>query len=258
MLNTSTDRRPVARRTAAAILVAFLAVTASIAGFDALAQARFSTVSGTVVDQSGGVLVNASLVLSNLQTNAKNEVRTNPTGYYEFIGLPAGDYRLEARQLGFRPASEAVSIGVGETLQRNISLHVGAVQETITMTGGAAAAVPAQRRVAPPPARRPCPNPAVGGCIGPPVKVKDVRPIYPASLSDAGVQGVVLLEAQIGSDGTTKVVRVVSSPDPALERAAIDAVSQWEFAPTMLNGRVIDTPMNISVTFRLPQPAAQP
>jgi len=98
----------------------------------------------------------------------------------------------------------------------------------------------------------------VGGCIRPPVKVKNVRPIYPASLSEAGVQGAVLLEANIASDGRTNVVRVIASPHPGLERAAIEAVSQWEFAPTTLNGSIIETPMNISVTFRLPEAAAQP
>ncbi|MBI4485927.1 MAG: TonB family protein [Acidobacteria bacterium] len=243
--------------TASAILLTFLGVTAAIAGFEVFAQSRFATVSGTVVDQSGGVLV-ATLVVSNLQTNAKNEVRTNQTGFYEVVGLPAGDYELEVRQLGFQMVKEPLSLGVGEARQRNFTLQVSAVQETITMTGGAAAAVPAPPRVASAPARRPCPNPAVGGCIRPPVKVKDVRPIYPALLSEAGVEGVVLLVANIASDGKTNVVRVVSSPHPELERAAIDAVSQWEFAPTLLNGAVIDTPMNISVTFKLPEAAAQP
>ena len=258
MLNTQTNRRPMTPLAAGSVLAALLIVTAAVAGFEAFAQSRFAALSGTVVDQSGGVLVNATLVLANTQTNAKHEVRTNQTGFYEFVGLPAGDYELEVQQRGFQPATEAVSIGVGETRQRNVSLQIGAVQETLTMTGGAGAAAPALPVVASPPPRRPCPNPAVGGCIGPPVKLKDVRPIYPASLSDTGVEGIVLLEAQIGTDGTTKIVRVVSSPHPDLERAAIDAVSQWEFAPTTLNGSVIETQMNVSLTFRLPEAAARP
>lgn len=90
----------------------------------------------------------------------------------------------------------------------------------------------------------------------PPVKVKDVVPVYPAALSESGVEGTVILEAQVGADGKTKDIRVISSPHPALERAAIDAVSGWEFVPTTLNGNEIDTPMNISVTFT--RPAAPP
>lgn len=258
MLSAQTDRRAVTPMAAALTFMTFLGVTAAVAGFDVFAQTRFATVSGTIVDQSGGVLVNATLVLSNLQTNAKNEVRTNQTGFYEFVGLPAGSYELEIRQLGFTPAREPLSLSVGEALQRNVMLPVSAVQETITMIAGPAAAAPSEPRVAPSPARRPCPSAAVGGCIRPPVKVKDVRPVYPASLSEAGIEGVVLLEANLASDGTTRVVRVVSSPHPELERAAVDAVSQWEFAPTTLNGTVIDTPMNVSVTFRLPEAGAQP
>jgi TonB family protein len=255
MLNMQTDRRAVTPRAAAAILVAFVGVTASIAGFDAFAQARFATLSGTVVDQSGGLLANATLVLSNIQTNAKYEVRTNRTGFYEFVGLSAGDYELEVRQPAFQAMKQALSVGVGETLQRNVTLQIGAVQETITMVGGSddAASRP-QVEIAPVPARKPCPSPEIGGCVGPPVKVKDVRPVYPQSLSDAGIEGSVLLEARIDSDGKTRDLRVVSSPHPALEGAAVDAVVQWEFAPTTLNGSAIDTPMNITVTFK---PAAR-
>jgi TonB family protein len=258
MLNVQTDRRPVALRTAAAILVAFLGVTVSIAGLDAFAQARFATVNGTVVDQSGGVLVNATLAVTNVQTNARNEVLSNQTGFYELVGLPAGDYELEARFMGFTPLRTQLQVGVGETLHRNITLQIGAVQETITMTGSATASESATPRRAAPPARRPCPNPAVGGCIGPPIKVTHVRPIYPASLSEAGIEGVVLLQTLIGIDGNVKDLRVVSSPHPGLEQAALAAVAQWEFTPTTLNGSAIDTRMNVSVSFRLPETQAQP
>jgi TonB family protein len=251
MLNAHTNRRAMTPRGAAANLVAFLVVTAAIAGFDAFAQARFATLSGTVVDQSGGVLANATIVLSNIQTNAKHEVRTNRTGYYEFVGLLAGNYELEVRQPAFQAMKEALSVGVGETLQRNVTLQIGAVQETITMVGGSDDAASRPRvETAPVPARKPCPSPEIGGCVGPPVKVKDVRPVYPQSLSDAGIEGSVLLEARIDSDGKTRDLRVVSSPHPALEGAAVDAVVQWEFAPTTLNGSAIDTPMNITVTFK--------
>jgi protein TonB len=92
----------------------------------------------------------------------------------------------------------------------------------------------------------------VGGNIRPPVKIKDVRPTYPASMAEAGLSGVVPLEAVIGRDGSVTLVRVLSAqvhPDFAL--AAADAVRQWQFRPTLLNGQAVEVIMSVSVTFDL-------
>ena len=259
MLNRKMNRQPVTRPAAAAVLVAFVALTASIAGFEAFAQARFAIVSGTVVDQAGGVFRNTTLVLSNVQTAAKNEVRTNQTGFYEFVGIPAGDYHIEISRPAFRTVKDEISIGIGENIQRNFSMRIASVEEAVTVTGSPS--VPArpmtsQRSQGLPP-RPPCADPAVGGCVRPPVKMKDVRPIYPPALSESGIEGVVTLEATIAADGKTKDLRVISSPHPGLDRAAIDAVSGWEFLPTTLNNNEIDTPMTISVSFTQPSGTPQ-
>ena len=90
--------------------------------------------SGTATDETGAVLVNATLALSNVRTQAKYEVRTDQSGAFEFVGLPAGDYAFEARVLGFEPLKEDVSVGVGESLHKNVALKIGTVQEAITVT----------------------------------------------------------------------------------------------------------------------------
>ena len=71
------------------------------------------------------------------------------------------------------------------------------------------------------------------------------------------MQGTVSIEGQIGTDGRMKDMRVLSSPHPAFERAALDAVGEWEFTPTTLNGRVVDTRINVSVSFA-PAPPPTP
>jgi len=257
MLNSRVDRKPVTPLAALAVIAALVSITIPIAGLSVFAQTRFATVSGTATDETGAVLVNATLALSNVRTQAKYEVRTDQSGAFEFVGLPAGDYAFEARVLGFAPLREDVTVGVGESLQKNVALKIGTVQETITVTADREQSDASRERsrvaTAQAPRPRPCPNPAVGGCIGPPVKTKDVSPVYPASLADSGVQGTVILKGQLGTDGKMKDLQVVSSPDPALERAALDAVGEWEFAPTTLNGNVIDTPTTITVNFRLPK-----
>jgi TonB family protein len=57
------------------------------------------------------------------------------------------------------------------------------------------------------------------------------------------------MDALIGADGTVRDVRVLSSPHPDLDRAAVDAVRQWEFTPTILNCTPIDVRMGVTANF---------
>ena len=88
----------------------------------------------------------------------------------------------------------------------------------------------------------------VGGGIQPPVKVKDVRPVYPQDARDAGVQGVVVIDIRIEPDGRVGSAKVLRSV-PMLDQAALDAVRQWEFTPTLLNG--VPVPVMMTVTVQL-------
>ena len=90
----------------------------------------------------------------------------------------------------------------------------------------------------------------IGGAIKPPAKVKDVRPIYPPVAQQAEVQGVVIIEATIDSYGRVRNVKVLRSI-PMLDQAAVDAVYQWEFMPTMLNGAPTPVIMTVTVNFTL-------
>jgi protein TonB len=64
------------------------------------------------------------------------------------------------------------------------------------------------------------------------------------------VEGLVILEALIDEQGTVRDVRVIRSV-PVLDRAAMDAVRQWRFTPTLLTGEPVSVLMNVSVTFSL-------
>jgi protein TonB len=86
------------------------------------------------------------------------------------------------------------------------------------------------------------------GAIKPPVKVKDVRPVYPVGARDAGIQGVVILEVRVEADGRVGSAGVVRSV-PELDQAALDAVYQWEFRPTLLNGAPVPVIMMITIQF---------
>ena len=88
----------------------------------------------------------------------------------------------------------------------------------------------------------------VGGQIKPPTKIKDVKPIYPAIAQSAGVTGSVTIEATIGEDGKVSDAKVVRSV-ALLDQAALAAVRQWEYMPTLLNGVPVPVLTTITVNF---------
>ena len=90
----------------------------------------------------------------------------------------------------------------------------------------------------------------VGGKIKPPTKIKDVQPVYPAVAKTARVAGVVIVEATIGANGKVIAAKVLRSV-PMLDQAALDAVRQWEFTPTLLNGAPVPVVMTVTVNFKL-------
>ena len=90
----------------------------------------------------------------------------------------------------------------------------------------------------------------VGGTIKPPTKLKNVNPAYPIEAQEAKVQGVVIIEARIERDGTVSRARVLKSI-PMLDDAAVDAVRQWEFTPTLMNGAPVPVMMTVTVNFTL-------
>ncbi len=101
----------------------------------------------------------------------------------------------------------------------------------------------------PPPPPPPAPV-RVGGNIPQPTKIVDVRPVYPPIAQSARIQGVVILEATIAPDGTIQDAKVVRSI-PLLDQAAVDAVRQWRFTPTLLNGVPVPVIMTVTVNFSL-------
>ena len=88
----------------------------------------------------------------------------------------------------------------------------------------------------------------VGGQIRPPTKIKDVKPVYPAIARSARVVGVVIIEATIGPDGKVIDAKVVRSV-PLLDQAALDAVQQWEYMPTLLNGVPVPVVVTVTINF---------
>lgn len=90
----------------------------------------------------------------------------------------------------------------------------------------------------------------VGGAIRQPTKTRDVKPTYPADAQKDRLQGVVIIEALIGPAGSVANARILRSI-LALDEAALSAVSQWQFAPTLVNGVPVAVLMTVTVNFTL-------
>jgi TonB family protein len=88
----------------------------------------------------------------------------------------------------------------------------------------------------------------VGGAVMAPMQTRKVAPVYPEIARSARVQGVVILEVLIDEQGRVASARVLRSI-PLLDQAALDAVYQWEYTPTLLNGVPVPVVMTATVAF---------
>ena len=126
---------------------------------------------------------------------------------------------------------------------------VGGVGESMGSNTGMMSALSA----APPPPPPPPPPPErvrVGGSVQGAKLVSQAKPVYPPLARQARIQGTVRLEADISKDGTIENLKVISG-HPLLIQAALDAVKQWRYQPTMLNGVAVEVVTTVDVNFTL-------
>lgn len=91
-----------------------------------------------------------------------------------------------------------------------------------------------------------------GGVVRQPQLLREVKPVYPALARQARIQGTVRIEAIISREGLIRDARVVSG-HPLLIAAALDAVRQWQYRPTSLNGDPVEVALALEVNFTLSQ-----
>jgi protein TonB len=136
------------------------------------------------------------------------------------------------------PSAPAATVGVPGGVEGGVPGGV---------VGGVVGGLPEAPPPPPPPPSQPI---RVGGNIKTPSKVKHVAPVYPPIAQSARVSGMVIIEATIGADGRVKDAKVLKSI-PLLDQAALDAVKQWVFTPTLLNGVPVPVIMTVTVNFTL-------
>ena len=90
-----------------------------------------------------------------------------------------------------------------------------------------------------------------GDGVSAPVLVKQVKPQYSAKAKDAKVQGTVLIECVVETDGSVGDVRVTKSLDEDLDLEAVKAVRQWRLEPGKKDGKAVRVQITLEMTFTL-------
>ena len=237
-------RAPVSPRAAVAVAAAVLAVVLPLASLTAYAQAR-GALAGIVEDASGARVPHCEVTAINQDGTNREITRSDAAGEYGFASIPPGRYTLEFRMRGFALLRAQATVAAGVPSRLDGKLDVDTVSEALVIKGqrSTPAALPAAR--APERIR-------VGGNVQATRLISQVRPEYPADLQRAGIQGTVLLRAVISTAGDLANLDAVNTAvDPGLVRAALDAVRQWRYQPTLLNGQPVEVVTTITVDFRL-------
>ena len=126
-----------ARRSILQFLAILLVALAWMTSADPVhAQATRATLLGTITDQSGAALPGITVTATETRTNVSHTTTTNATGNYTFPNIPDGVYNVKGELQGFKTVvREGVRLAVNTSVRIDLSLEVGGVQETVTVTG---------------------------------------------------------------------------------------------------------------------------
>ena len=247
MLNPSINRGPLSRGARFTTAVAAILLLLPLAAVRLRAQDPPASFAGAVYDASGIGVRNATIIMHAAVTNTTEMTTTDADGKFSFKSLPAGAYELRILKRGFEEHRAPQVLESGREASVNTMLKIGAVMEEVDVVPeGTVKRLPDSESGGEPPRLR------LGGDIEASKLITKVQPLYPAPAKTAGSQGTVILHAVIGLDGRPLSLRVMNKDiDPELARASVEAVSQWRYHPTLLNGKPVEIDTTIEVHFTL-------
>lgn len=196
-----------------------------------------ATVTGSVSSPAGEAISDAKVLVYNPDTGAKQEVTTNADGIFSVSGAGAGQYILRVAKPGFNSTFRMFDLKADSNVNRQITMaEPGTPQapDNVSNSDGSE-----QKPV------------RVGGVAAESNLVTKIQPLYPAAAKAARVQGTVELEIKVTKDGVPSELRVVSSPSDDLSESALEAVRQWRYRPTLLNGSPTEIISTVIVNYTL-------
>jgi TonB family protein len=254
VLDRGRNRAPINGRSSATVAALACVLLLPVALVTLRAQAGSGGLAGVVQDISKARVPNCGVRIKNLDGTNEETAVVNAAGEFGFPNIPAGRYTIEVKARGFAVGRTEVRVEPGRRVESVVTLDVGQVSESVKVRGAKPAtgslAQPALAAVsAGAPQRIP-----VGGNVQIAKLVSQVPPVYPAELKQQGIGGTVILRAVISTKGETlNPVVLNTTVNPGLAQAALDAVRQWRYQPTLLNGQPVEIVTNIEVTFELDQ-----
>ena len=259
MLNPNLNRGGISRRTGLLLKVAALCLLLPLAALRLPGQNLSGKFTGAILDPSDGAVPNATIVMASHKPNTIDMTTSNAEGNFVFNALPAGDYEMIVLKPGFAAyRAPQVVLAPGRDLAMTVKLGIGSLNETVdvqaeyrgqpyVLKGQAESSPSTETSVGPKRIR-------IGGNVEAAKVLTKVQPIYPESAKAAGAQDTVLLHAVVGKDGRPLMLEVLNSQvNHELARAAVEAVSQWRYQPTLLNGEPVEIDTTIQVKFTLSQ-----
>jgi TonB family protein len=186
-----------------------------------------ATVTGSVHDAAGAAVPDAKVIVTNPETGARQETTTGVDGRFTLKGSESGEYILRIEKTGFGSVLREFDLKADETIDRNYIL--GAMPGSAEQQEGI----------------------HVGHAVAENNLTTKVQPVYPVTAKQARVQGTVELEATISKEGIPLELRVIASPSDDLSESALDAVRQWRYRPTLLNGQPVEIVTDVMVNYTL-------
>ncbi|HEX8881191.1 MAG TPA: M56 family metallopeptidase [Candidatus Acidoferrum sp.] len=246
MLDPNLNRCGISRRAGLLAKVAALCLLLPLAALRLPGQNLAGKLTGIVLDISDAAVPNATIIMSNQKANTIDMTTSNAEGNFAFSALPAGQYEMKVLKPGFAVyRAPQIVLESGRDLALTAKLELGSLSESVDVSAeGSGKTAPSAE---PKPTRV-----RVGGNVEAAKVLTKVQPIYPESARAAGAQGAVVLHAVVGMDGKLLSLQVLNSQiHPDLARAAVEAVSQWRYQPTLLDGEPVEVDTSISVNFKL-------
>ena len=250
MLNPNLNRSGISRRAGLLAKVAALCLLLPLAALRLPGQNLAGKFTGPVLDISDAAVPNATIIMTNQKANTIDMTTSDAEGNFVFKALPAGQYEMKILKpsLAVYRAPQIV-LESGRDFALTAKLEMGSLSESVDVSaeGSGKAATSTETAAEPKPTRI-----RIGGNVEAAKVISKVQPIYPESARAAGIQGAVVLHAIVSKDGRPLQLQVLNSQiDPDLARAAVEAVSQWRYQPTLLNGEPVEVDTTITVNFKL-------
>ena len=253
MLNPKLNRGGISRRMGLLLKLAAFCLILPLAALRLPGQNLSGKFTGTIFDISDAACPNATIVMTNHKAGTVEMTTSDVEGNFVFKALPAGEYEMKVLKPGFKTyLAPQVVLAEGRDLAVNAKLQMGVLEDTVDVQAEyrgqpyAMKASPSTETTAEPKRIR------IGGSVEAAKVITKVQPVYPESAKKRGAQGSVLLHAIVSKDGRPLSMQVLNSEiDPDLARAAVEAVSQWRYQPTLLNGEPVEVDTTIQVNFKL-------